>query len=538
MSRKPWVPIGFFADARWQGYAAGAVGVGLMSMLIGLTPPLQRLANTSMLYLIVVLGVAVAFGRWPAVFASAVAFLVFDWLFVEPVHALSVASPEGWVVLVIFLITAVITGQLGAEQRQRAREAARREQEAALLYDVVRLMGRTNLNSALKAIAERLLQELQLEAIAVEIGDYGGVVAEAAAGNASAIEVIREARGSLAHVLGEGAPPTETQPGRAGTWTETVRPRLRETAGKGAAAPLHVVPVTVHGREVGNLLLVRAPGALEFAAADNRVLSAVASQIGLAVERLRLRQDATEAEVLRRTDEVKSVLLNAVSHDLRTPLASIIAAAGSLRQRDVAWSDEERYQLAEGIEEEAQRLNRLVGNLLDLSRIQGGGLRPQKAWHDLGSLIEDAMDRLGPLTAGHKVTVAVEESLPPACLDSVEIGQVIANLVENAAKYAPSGAEIELRAHRAGPEVQIEVLDRGPGIPPSDLPHLFEPFYRAGSTARLRGTGLGLAVAKGLIEAHDGRIWAENRPGGGARFVFTLPLGPGPTAAVAEEQVE
>ncbi len=294
----------------------------------------------------------------------------------------------------------------------------------------------------------------------------------------------------------------------------------------------------MQGREVGDLLLVLPVESPEFTSADNRLLSAVAAQLGLAVERIRLRREATESEILRRADELKTALLNAVSHDLRTPLASIVAAAGSLRQRDVAWSEEERYQLAEGIEEEAQRLNRLVGNLLDMSRIQGGSLRPQRAWHDIGSLIDDALGRLAPLTAKHQVRVSVKDDLPPVCLDYVEIGQVLANLVDNAAKYAPAGAEIEITATHTAEEVQIEVADRGPGIPAADLPHIFEPFYRgSGADSRSKGTGLGLAVAEGLVRAHDGRIWAENRTGGGARFVFTLPLDQnrGPMAMPGEE---
>jgi two-component system sensor histidine kinase KdpD len=259
--------------------------------------------------------------------------------------------------------------------------------------------------------------------------------------------------------------------------------------------------------------------------ADDRLLLAVANQIGLTVERVTLREVATEAEILQRTDELKTALLNAVSHDLKTPLASIIASAGSLLQEDVAWTDEERHEFARAIEEEAGYLNRLVSNLLDLSRIEAGALRPDKDWHDLGGLIDDVLGRLRTLTARHQVAVDVPEELPPVSLDYLEISDVLLNLIENATKHTPAGTEIRVSAREARGEVQVEVADRGPGIPPEDVQRLFDPFYRVRTAgSRPKGMGLGLAVAKGLIEAHGGRIWAENLPDGGASFAFALPL--------------
>jgi two-component system sensor histidine kinase KdpD len=236
-----------------------------------------------------------------------------------------------------------------------------------------------------------------------------------------------------------------------------------------------------------------------------------------------LAQEAAHAQALREADKMKSALLNAVSHDLRTPLASIIASAGSLQQNDVDWTDEERLGFAAAIEQEAQRLDRLVGNLLDLSRIESGSLRPEKGWYDLAALIGEVLGRLKPVTAQHVVTVDVAEDLPPMSLDYIEIDEVLTNLIENATKYAPPGSAIEVSARRLGSDVLVEVADRGPGIPPEALRRIFDPFYRV-TGSKTRGTGLGLAVAKGLVEAHGGRIWAENRPEGGARFIFRLPL--------------
>jgi two-component system sensor histidine kinase KdpD len=289
---------------------------------------------------------------------------------------------------------------------------------------------------------------------------------------------------------------------------------------------------------VGLISLVRHPQAAPLTAADDRLLSAVGNQLALAIERTRLREEAAEAEILRRTDELKTALLNTVSHDLRTPLSSIIASAGSLLQQDVQWTEDERRDFARAIEEEGERLNRLVGNLLDLSRIQAGSLVPKRGWYDLSALVDDVLGRLRFATSRHRLVVGLEAELPPVFLDYVFIDEVLANLIENAAKYTPPGSEIAIRATRDNDEVRVEVADTGPGIPPEALPRLFEPFYRVQREGQVaRGTGLGLAVVKGLVEAHGGHILAQNREGGGASFVFTLPLdqpGQGPVESAEE----
>jgi two-component system sensor histidine kinase KdpD len=317
----------------------------------------------------------------------------------------------------------------------------------------------------------------------------------------------------------------------SGRWVRIVPPtRKKRSVDDSLPDNVHLVPVRVGDRRLGAVLLVQPPEC--FGSADDRLVSAAATQIGLAAERDRLNKEATESEILRRTDQLRTALLNAVSHDLRTPLATIIASAGSLRQQDVSWTEEERQAFAQAIEEEAERLNRLVGNLLDLSRIEGGSLRPQKSWHDLGLLVDDVARRLAGVTSGHRMVVDVVADLPPVFLDAVEIDEVLSNLVENAAKYSPAGTEISIDVRREGEAVRMVVADRGSGIPAASLPHLFDPFYRVmDGQARPQGLGLGLAIVKGLVEAHGGRVRAENRGGGGARFIVTLPVGGVPADA-------
>ncbi|HEX8969728.1 MAG TPA: DUF4118 domain-containing protein [Chloroflexota bacterium] len=512
---------------RSLGYVAALLAVALVSVAIGAVLGRVRIANISLLYLFAVLAIAILFGRGPAVVASVTAFLTFDFFFVEPRHTFTVADPEEWIALLFFLLVATLTGQLAADQRRRAQEAAQREREAVVLYDVVRLMSEPDLEAALATVAERLRDELKLPGVAIDLVRETGTPLRIARGDDEALGLLNRAEPRTAHVLHQGHAPAPGQPGAAGQWVRVLRPHQAGRAGgPGDTNRVDAVPVRAGDRRLGTLYLVRPRYAEGFDPADDRLLSAVAGQMALVVERERLRREATESEVLRRTDRLRTAMLNAVSHDLRTPLASIVASAGSLRQGDVVWSEEERLDFAQAIEDEAQRLNRIVGNLLDLSRIEGGTLRPEKSWYDLGALIDDVVGRLRPITSSHQVLVDVEENLPPVPLDYVEIDQVLSNLIENATKYAPAGSQIVVRARRSDREVRVEVVDQGPGLPEWSLPHLFDPFVRVDvGGPRPKGLGLGLAVARGLVEAHGGRIWAQNRPGGGALFGLTLPLG-------------
>jgi two-component system sensor histidine kinase KdpD len=247
------------------------------------------------------------------------------------------------------------------------------------------------------------------------------------------------------------------------------------------------------------------------------------------IERARLRNESLQIELLRRTDELRAALLSSVSHDLRTPLSSIKAAASSLLQQDVKWDEESQRSFALAIENEADRLNRLVGNLLDMSRIEGGALKPEKEWYPVDELIHDVLGHMQPLLQGRPVMTNLPDDLPPVELDYLQMDQVLTNLIENAVRYTPPGSPIELSARLDGEQMVISVADRGPGIPVKDRERIFDKFYRVLGTqnksARITGSGLGLAVSKGLVEAHGGHIWVENREGGGAVFSFTLPVG-------------
>jgi two-component system sensor histidine kinase KdpD len=294
------------------------------------------------------------------------------------------------------------------------------------------------------------------------------------------------------------------------------------------------LPLLAGGRTLGVLGVADRADQRALSATERTVLATFADQTAVALDRLTLLHEAQRAELLARADELKSALMSAVSHDLRTPLASIIAAVTSLQQPGMEWDEATRREFLQDIYEEAERLNRLVGNLLDLARIEGGALHPAKDWYSIDEVILAVLARLEGRLAGRPVTTEIAPDQPLLLLDFTALDQVLTNLLENAMKYTPPGTAIRVTAQREGNEVRVSVTDAGPGVPPEHLSRLFDRFYRVESGTRPQGMGLGLAISKGLIEAHDGRIAARNMPGGGLQISFTLPIPPtGPEAAPA-----
>jgi len=514
----------------FAGYVLAVGSVAVFTGIVAIVRSVADVNNVSMIYLLAVIASAVALGRGPAILAAISSFLAFNFFFLEPHYTLEVTDDEEWLALALLLITGVITGHLAALLRERAEDAEKREREAIVLYDVVRLLAEPDVRRALSAVADRLRAELRLAAVLIAVGGEGPM-SEAAAGDGDALALARETALPDA-ILGAGRPPTSALSAAPGRWIRVVAPRSAGARSPARSARVASVPVVSNALRIGSLVIVHPAGTPALSDTDNRLLSTVAHQLGLAVERLRLQSEATEAEALRRTDELRTALVNAVSHEFRTPLSSIIASADSLLQGDVSWSEEENVQFAQAIVEEARRLDRLVSNLLDVSRIEAGNIRPEKGWYDLASLCNEVAGRLRPLTADHRVELDLPEDLPPVPFDYVQIDQVVTSLVENAAKHTPPGTTIRVSIISRGGWVEVAVGDSGPGVPREALAQVFKPFYRAEVRGtRASGTGLGLAVAKGFVEAHGGRIWVANGQDGGARFAFTLPLAEQPAAA-------
>lgn len=496
--------------AALPGYLAAALAVALVTAMIGAILSLAPIGNTSMLYLLAVLATAVRFGSGPAILACVFAFLAYNWFFVNPSHTFTVHDPAEWLALGLLLITGVITGQLAASLQRRAEEAQRREREAVALYDLTRLLAdELELQAALDRVCQRLAAELGAQSATIELAST--------AGQAEGLE-------------------SSSRRSTATTWKLVVLDRRRDVAGvrwlrllgenrwrRGRGAEF-LVPLMVGDRRVGQLALhFDQPDAMP-APHQTRLLAVVGPQLAAAIERARLRREANDAEVLRRTDALRAALLSSVSHDFRTPLATIKASAESLLQTDVAWDEAELREFAATIDREVEYLNRLVENLLDMSRIESGALRVERELHPVDELVRDVVARLGSVLDGRAVTIETSADLEPVPLDYTLIAQVLSNLLENAARYTPAGTPIRVELGRTVEGVKVCVVDAGPGVPPEERDKVFDKFYRVQRRRDgPRGTGLGLAVSKGIVEAHGGRIWVEPAPGGGAAFCFTLP---------------
>jgi two-component system, OmpR family, sensor histidine kinase KdpD len=517
------------ARAPIAGYPAVALAVGATSWIVGTLQARTHIYDASLLYLLVVLAGAIIYGIGPAIFASVIAVVMFDW-FLDPVGTLVPDGLDQLFSLALFLIVGIVASQLAAGQRRRAEEALAREREATALYAINSLIVSTTepgqfVSEALGAIQH----DLQIAGLVLLVpSGAGGFTVLASAGEVGP-DTAAERRIAEAVFRGNA---DESGPPRGGVHARRSRTESSALPSPVTAAPGQLASIYVSARAsdrpIGVLGFCRPSEATELTVRQHRFLNAVGQQFGIALDRARLQAEAAEAAALRQTEELKTAVLNSVTHDLRTPLAMIKASAGSLRLGDVVWTEDEKDSFVVSIERNADRLDGIVGNLLDLSRLDAGMVRPERQYYLLVALVDDVVNRLRPLLADHPITVDVPDELPPVPVDYVAIDRVLSNLIENAVRHTPAGTAIHVTASASADEIVVTVADNGPGIPPQVLPHVFERFYRGRkqrSDAR-SGTGLGLAVAQGLVAAHDGRIWVESGDSLGARFSFTLPLDP------------
>lgn len=529
----------------------------IIDTLLGIVAPLcvtafiyvfqlyPRIPDISVIYLLAVLGLASTRARYSAILASLVAFFSFDFFLVPPLYLFTVEKLEEWVALFIFLVTAVITGQLASALRHRAEQASQRESETRALYELLSATTHEeSLERQLAIVAQEIVKNFAFAGVRnctiLLPGDDGKLSLHVDAYQTSnKAQLVPDEEQTALAVMHEGKiVDLYTAPASPEKLTEHWFRRMIHSR---AHEHLYVrmIPLQMGQRVVGVMSLLMDDDAVRFMLERDEEMErdrtnpqatffwTFLDQATSVIERARLRRESLRIELLQRTDALRSALLSSVSHDLRTPLSSIKASASSLLQEDVQWSEEERKSFALSIEREADRLNRLVGNLLDMTRIEGGALKPEKEWYPIDELIHDVLGHMQYILQDREVHTCIPDDLPPVELDYLQIGQVLTNLLENAARYTPSTSPIEVSAQVIDGEMRVSIADRGPGIPPSDLTRVFDKFYRVMSTTRKKnvaGSGLGLAVCLGLVEAHGGHIWAENRAGGGAVFHFTLPL--------------
>lgn len=545
--------LGFSEEQQWKRTTvdtilaiAGALAVTAIIYFLQLYP---KIPNISFLYLLVVLALASTRGLYSATVASIVAFFSFDYFLVAPLFTFTIDKFEEWLALFIFLVTAIITGQLASALRQRAEQATQREKETRTLYELVNATTSTeDLERQLSIIANAIVDVFSpfgVRDCAILLPDERDklTLRTDARQPVEAVTLAPDEEKTAALVMLEGRT-VDLYSDQVNAPVEKVVPQRFKRVLSGGLYGQHryirLIPLHLQQKSVGvvRLLMEDSPRRLAIernVEAGKDALNAQTAffwtfldQATSVIERARLRRESLQVELLRRTDALRSALLSSVSHDLRTPLSSIKAAASSLLQEDVQWSEEERRSFSLAIVRESDRLNRLVGNLLDMSRIEGGALRPEKEWYPFDELIHDVLGHLQNLLQGREVHVSLPADLPPVELDYLQMDQVLTNLLENAVRYTPPDQPIDITVEAQDQQLLTSIADRGPGIPTSDLERIFDKFYRVLGTRRkgtsTMGTGLGLAVCRGLVEAHGGHIWAKNRQGGGAVFQFTLPL--------------
>lgn len=448
---------------------------GLPALVTALTAlPFRVSTTTAALAFVLAVTASVLVGGYPAgLVASILSFLSLNFFFTPPIGTFTVGKTEDLVALVVFLLVAAVVGALVSRATAQRDRAERREREARLLqYLGTRLISGEPTESVLETFGRSLVRSTAVEAYEVRMGR------------------------------------DETAVVRVGRPVDT--------------ASSDEFPIVVGNVRIGTIRTLAAPDGEPLGESERHLITTFTGQLALALESSRQAGLAREAQVDAERSQLQTALLQSVTHDLRTPLASITASVTGLLDQDAEFSLDERRELLETIRQEAARLNRLVGNLLDLSRLRAGALTPSKRPAAIDELIEGVVGRMEPILRGHVVELHLREDLPEIPMDVVQVDQALTNILENAAKFSPRGSRILVQAARWEGSVQVRIADQGPGIPPEERSTVFEPFARGGREAS--ATGLGLAIAHAVVTAHGGTIRIEDAPGGGTAVVFRLPL--------------
>ena len=501
-------------SSRAGAYLQAAVTVLLTTALGYLLRGVLQVTDVAMLYLLAVVIVASRFRRGPSVLATTLSIILFDVVFVPPYGEFGVHDTAYFLTFAMMFVVAIVMSDLTSRIRDQAEQAEARERRAATLYELSRELGNATTAAAVGSVVTRHL---------------GAAVAGEAAFASPDPE----------------AGPEELQFPPAPLFVD---PRVRDAAkwvhawdlpggvGTGEFVDLDLLILPVRAAlERHGVVVIRGPNLAALTGADRRTLELLVRHAALALERLSLAGQREAAEVAIEAERLRATLLSSISHDLRTPLASIEGAGTAVLAGDLAHAPAGTRELLETIVEESQRMTRMVTNLLDMVRVESGTLTARKAWVPLEEIIGVARLRLDRQLAGRRVDVRLPDGPLLLPVDELLMEQVVVNLVENACRYTPAETPIAIGAWTEGDEVIVEVADRGPGIPPGEEGAVFQKFYRLAAQRpsadrTTTGTGLGLAICRGVVEAHGGRIWVEPRPGGGAAFRFAIPRGTPPDA--------
>ena len=485
----------------WPAYLRAAVVVGLATGVAFGLFPFSELSNLVMVYLLGIVIVAMRTGRGPSLLAAVLSVAAFDFFFVPPRFTFAVTDARYLFTFLVMLIVGLVISGLTVRTRAQAEAAHHREQQTAALYAMSRELAGTRGVDNLLQVAVRHVTDVFHGQVVVLVPGNGGTLTAWTGGQ---FEVDANELGVARWVYEHRQPAglgTTTLPGASALHV----PLIGST---GAVGVLGLRPTDRHAMDEPERL---------------HQFETFASQTALALERANLATDAQEAEVRIETERLRNSLLSSVSHDLRTPLATITGAVSTILDEGTRLDETTRRELLESVHEEAERLNRLVQNLLEMTRLESGALQLRKDLHPPEEVIGAALSRLGKRLGDRRVTTRVPPDLPLVAMDDVLIEQVLVNLLDNAIKYTPAGSPLDIIATATEQNLTIEVADRGPGLPPGREDKVFEKFYQT-EPGEGRGAGLGLAICQGIVRAHGGRIWAQNLPGRGVAFLFTLPL--------------
>ena len=489
-------PLTLARFALWRDMLA----TGARPVTVTLPDPGLEPTNLAMIFLATVVIAALTLGRGPSVLTAVVSSLVFDFVFIQPYLSFVIADTQYVLTFFGLLIVGLVISHLTARVREQVAVAQQRTAQTVQMYELSRdLAAIADLDQIVQTLLHHVEQTFMLASvILLPTGDRLRL-----------------------HSVSPGLTLDDNEQAVA-DWVF----RRGETAGRNTntlpAANLRYLPLKTPRLVVG-VLGIAAP-ATQLTQEQRRLLEAFANQGALAIERARLAEEARQMQLLQTTETLQRALLDSISHDLRTPLVSITGALSSLAESDLHLDADEQRALVENARTEAERLNRLVGNLLDMTRLEAGGLRVVREPTDLQDLIGAALEQLGKRLHQRQISVTIPDGLPLVPLDFVLLVQVLVNLVDNALKYSPADAPIAVTGALSGGWLTITVADRGRGIPEPELPHIFDKFYRIHHPHQTSGAGLGLSICKGIVEAHGGQISAANRAGGGAVFTVRLPV--------------
>ena len=485
------------------GYAAGVVVVSLSTATGWFVFGQTQLADVVMVFLLGVVVVSMRFGYGPSLLAAVLSVVSFEFFFIPPLFSFAVSDLRHIVTFSVMFTVAVVVSHLTKRIRDQADAAQRREGNTASLYALSREIGLADSREALLESAARHVREVFDAKVAVFLPVQGEEIEAVLADE----EFMRAPQG----------------PENAASWAWRHQRRTGAGTDLLPSAAALFVPLKGSRRPVGVLGLLPSTTGQERDVQEMQLLETFAGLIGSALERTALAEEARQATLRAETEQLRNALLSSVSHDLRTPLAVVTGATSALLGDHAPTDEAKRRTLIMTAHEEAQRLNRLVRNLLDMTRLDAGALKVRKELQPLEEVVGAALNRLDDRLRGRHVGTSIPDDLPLVPFDGILIEQVLINLVENAVKHTPSGSPIDVLARELDGEVEIEVADRGPGVDRANEERVFEKFFRA-QEGEGGGVGLGLTICRGIVSAHVGRIWVQGRPGGGASFRFTLPL--------------